>query len=297
MTADWTPERVVDDALVRRLLSQFGELSGASPRPFAEGWDYSVWTVGEQWAFRFPRRAVVVPGTRLEIRVLPLLAPSLPVAIPAPVFVGRPTDEFPWPFFGSRLLPGHELAELELGDEARVRAATELGRFLRTLHASDIAELPPDSNRRAEMPTRVAKTREQLAAVDDLWPRPALVERLLAEAERLPEPALGTVVHGDLHQRQLLAQPDGSLTGVLDWVDVCRSDAAIDFPLYWSHFPPAARDAFLDAYGPVTDEQLLRARVLAFSLCAALAAYGRDTGHRAVLDDALAGLRRAAAPA
>lgn len=293
----WTADVVADEGLVRRLLSQFDELAGESLRPLAEGWDYSVWVVDERWAFRFPRREVVVPGTQLEIRVLPLLAPTLPVAVPAPVFVGTPTDDFPRPFVGSPLLPGRELAGLGLDDDARARAASELGTFLRVLHAADVADLPADSNRRAEMPTRVAITREQLTAVDELWSRPPVVDELLAEAERLPEPRIETVVHGDLHQRQLLAEPDGALTGVLDWVDVCRSDAAIDFPLYWSHFPPPAREAFLDAYGPVTDEQLLRARVLAFSLCAALAAYGRDTGNRAVLADALAGLQRAAAPA
>jgi hypothetical protein len=52
---------------------------------------------------------------------------------------------------------------------------------------------------------------------------------------------------------------------------------------------------FLTEYGPVSDEQLLRARVIAFSLCAALAHYGHSEGFGAIEREALAGLERAAA--
>jgi hypothetical protein len=52
---------------------------------------------------------------------------------------------------------------------------------------------------------------------------------------------------------------------------------------------------FLAEYGPVTDEQLLRARVLALSLSAALAHYAHDEGFQAVEREAFSGLARAAA--
>jgi len=80
---------------------------------------------------------------------------------------------------------------------------------------------------------------------------------------------------------------------VIDWGDLCRSDPAIDLQLLWSFLPPAARPAFLDAYGPVSDEQLLRARVLAFSLCAALALYAHAENLPNVKREALDGLERA----
>ena len=285
----------MDEPLVRRLLRQFPELDLASLRPLAEGWDYAIWAVGDEWVFRFPRRAVAIPGVELELRALPQLAPLLPLPVPTPAFVGRPTDEFPWPFFGSRLLPGHELGCLDLDDGARTTVARSLGAFLRALHAADIADLPTDSNRRADMSVRVPKTREQLTAVEGIWDPPPEVDRLLDDAEQLPPTPHRAVVHGDLHFRQLLAEDDGRLTGVIDWVDLSRSDPAIDLSMYWSYFPAAAREAFLEAYGPVEDEQLLRARVLAFSLGAALAAYGEDERNAAVEREALEGLARAAA--
>jgi hypothetical protein len=65
--------------------------------------------------------------------------------------------------------------------------------------------------------------------------------------------------------------------------------------MLWSYLPPDGRRAFLAEYGPVADDQLLRARVLALSLSAALAAYGHHEGFPIIEREALAGLARTAA--
>jgi Phosphotransferase enzyme family len=87
--------------------------------------------VDERYAFRFPRRAVAIPGTEREIAVLPKLAPLLPLPVPRPAFVGSPTNEYPWPFFGCEPVPGVETADAALDDPARLEIALELARFLR----------------------------------------------------------------------------------------------------------------------------------------------------------------------
>jgi len=288
--AVWEPEHVVDEALARRLLGQFPELSADGLRPLAYGWDYTIWVVEERYAFRFPRRKIVLPGLERELTVLPKLAPLLPLPVPVPLFVGRPGKDFPWPFFGSELLPGRELAEAGLDEEGRLEVALELAAFLRTLHDIELDEpLPLDVNRRADMPHRVQLVRKQL---DELGETSPAAERLLAEAERLPPSERAVLVHGDLHMRQVLAE-GRSLTGVIDWVDVCRSDPAIDLSLLWSFVPPEGRRAVLDAYGPLDEAQLFRARVVALSLCAALAGHARAEGLVQVEREALAGLTRA----
>ena len=143
---EWSPEIVVDEALARLLLrTQFPELEPVSLRLAGEGWDNTAWLVNERWAFRFPRREIALDGVGRELRVLPALAPLLPLPIPQPVFVGRPTSAFPWPFFGGPVVPGRELAEARLSDDGRSALARPLGRFLRALHAAEIpVELPVD---------------------------------------------------------------------------------------------------------------------------------------------------------
>jgi aminoglycoside phosphotransferase (APT) family kinase protein len=288
--------------LVRRLIGQFPELRTDSLRLLGEGWDRAAWLVNKDWVFGFPRRAVAVPGIEREMKFLPLLAPLLPLPIPRPVFFGRPAHGYAWPFFGSAFLPGREVCDVALDDARRIDAGVEVAAFLRRLHGADVAnavgadQLPFDPNRRADMTRRVAMTREQVKEIErlGLWRAPALVARLLAEAEGLPPPEQSlAVAHGDLHFRHLLVQ-DGRPSGVIDWVDVCRADPAIDLQLVWSFLPPRGREAFLRVYGPVTEEQLLRARVLAFSLCAALARYGHEEGMTSVEREAIVGLERAA---
>jgi aminoglycoside phosphotransferase (APT) family kinase protein len=299
---EWEAEVVVDEMLVRALLAeQFPELDASSARLLGEGWDNSVWVVEERWAFRFPRREIAIPGVERELAVLPLLAPLLAVPTPEPRFVGVPSGRFRWPFFGAPLLAGREPADAELSEAERVELGAALGAILRRLHAADTLDavdpdraLPVDFNRRADMPVRVSRARENGAALEALgiWRQPAAFESILATAEGLPPSASELVLaHGDLHQRHVLVA-DGSLSAVIDWGDVCRADPCIDLMLMWSLLPSSGREPFRSAYGPVTDEQLLRARVLALVLDSMLGRYAHDAGNASLQREALAGLER-----
>jgi aminoglycoside phosphotransferase (APT) family kinase protein len=290
----WAAEVEVDEKVVRGLLAQLG-LEDARLRKLAEGWDNSVWVVDERYAFRFPRREIAIQGIEREIAVLPELAPLLPLPVPRPRFVGLSTEEYPWPFFGCELLPGTEAGDAALDDDARVAVGLELARFLRVLHGIELDQpLPPDFNRRADASRRSARARDELAEIErlGLWRAPPRVERLLEEAERLPPPEPPVLVHGDLHFRHMLVD-GGHVSGVIDWGDVCRADPAIDLLLLWSFVPPEGRGAFLDAYGPVNEAQLLRARLLAIQLCGVLARYGHHERLEGVSREGLAGLDRA----
>jgi aminoglycoside phosphotransferase (APT) family kinase protein len=292
MSEIWSAEEHVGEELARRLVrAQFQELPADEVTLVSEGWDYAVFRVDVEWAFRFPRREMVVPGTEREIAVLPHLAPRLPASVPVPVFVGEPSDLFPWPFYGARFIPGEE--PTGLADDARSRLARPLARFLRALHETADLDLPVDLQQRSNMAFRVPRTRQELEAIAHVWRPPPRVEEVLREAEALPLPDPVAVVHGDLHFRQLLVHED-ELRGVIDWVDVCRADPGQDLQLVWSFLPPSARSEFLDEYGPVAEHSLLRARVLALNLMAALVRYAHHEGFAAIEAEALAGLERAA---
>jgi aminoglycoside phosphotransferase (APT) family kinase protein len=293
---DWSAEVTVDSALARRLIrEQFPELELHSLRLLGEGWDNTVWLVDDEWVFRFPRRSVVIQGIENEMRLLPRLAPLLPLPIPVPTFLGRPSDAFAWPFYGCPLLPGRELADAELDDEERLGLARPLGEFLKALHAVEMdPELPVDPFGRANMSVRVPRAREFLAEVKTLglWNPPSLVDEVLTAAEALPVPEPTVIAHGDLHLRHLLLGERAEPAGVIDWIDVSRNDPCVDLVLFWCALPPAGRDLFLGAYGPLSEEQLLRARVVALFLCALLAVYGRHEGMETLERSAIAGLGR-----
>jgi aminoglycoside phosphotransferase (APT) family kinase protein len=260
---------------------QFPQLERVDP--LGEGWDYSAFRVDDDYVFRFPRRAVVLPGMAREIATLPRL--QLPVAVPKPLFLGAATDEYPWPFFGAQFIPGDE--PLGATDEVRAAVSMDLARALRALHAHDPADLPEDLNYRADLSRRVpwARAALQQLGIDG--------EHVLATAESVGTVEATVLCHGDLHIRQLLAGTN--LNGIIDWVDVCRGNPGIDLSPLWSFVPRELFHQFLAEYGDVSDESLVIARVLAIGLSATLALYARDVGNARLETEMLAGVRRALA--
>ena len=303
----WEPERVVDEALARALLrEQFPDLALESVEPLGVGWDVTVYLVDDTWAVRFPRREVAVPTLLREIALLPALAPRLPLPVPVPQLLGRPTDDFPWTFWGAPFLRGRELAEAGLPDDARERLARDIGGFLRVLHDPALAgelgaDLLTDPMRRAIPSTRGPMTRDflDLLASRGTWAAGSEVDRavddIMAAADPLGPPTSEPVlVQGDLHLRHLLVAPDGTAAGVIDWGDSCLADPALDLSLAYAAFSGSVRDAFFEAYGARPDEpRELRARVLGLCLCAALADYADQNGMPDLLAESLAGVARA----
>jgi aminoglycoside phosphotransferase (APT) family kinase protein len=293
---EWAAEVTVEKALARRLIgAQFPELELASMRLLGQGWDMTVWLVDEQWVFRFPRRAAVIPGLLGEISQLPLLASLLPLRIPIPTYLGEPSSDYCWPFCGAPFIPGRELAQSGLNEKMRAALARPLGEFLRMLHSTRLdAELPLDPFGRADMTVRVPKTRERLAELEKLglWNAPREAHEVIDAAAGLGPPEVATLVHGDLHLRHLLIDQGGSATAVIDWIDLGYNDPGVDFVLYWSALPPKGRVEFREAYGTITDDQFLRARILALFICGALAVYAHHERIPALKHEALLGLDR-----
>jgi aminoglycoside phosphotransferase (APT) family kinase protein len=189
---------------------------GQSPRTILEiddGYDFEVAIVDDDWVFRFPRRADVAEALGLEIVLLPLVAPALPVSVPVFEHISR--DPL---FVGYRLIRGEPL----VGEDADGVHA-----FLDALHAVDPSRLP------VQHLEWVEAYREQCAEFErlvlpllDKDQRPQ-AKRLFSDAETLVDfkPVL---LHADLAPEHLLVR-DGRLAGVIDWSDARLGDPALDY--------------------------------------------------------------------
>jgi aminoglycoside phosphotransferase (APT) family kinase protein len=277
----WQAEHSVSAQRAAALIDeQFAELRPARAAALGVGWDNSAFLVNDEWVFRFPRRAIAVPLVETEARVLPSLAPRLPLPIPVPRFVGAPSGEYPWPFVGHRMIAGRTADGTRCD---RAVAAEPLARFLRALHDVPVEEARswgagPDTLARLDPSTRLPRLRERLA---DL-----VAARVIADAgpwepildgATLPEgpPAL---VHGDLYGRHVLVDDRGAPCGVIDWGDVHVGHPAVDVSVACSMLPPAAYAAFRAAYGPIEDAWWRAARFKALFTAVAIVLYGRDVG-------------------
>jgi aminoglycoside phosphotransferase (APT) family kinase protein len=299
---EWDPERHVDVHLARTLIeARVPELRGAPIERLAEGWDNVVYLVDGRWVFRFPRREIAVPGVRREIATLERIGPHVPLPVPVPRWVGGEDETYPWPWFGTEHLAGVELAASDLPDERRVRMGRAVGRFLRALHGPMLRSrigptLPIDPMRRTDMAHRVPMTRDRLAraASAGLWQPTTAVEALLRDARDLPPSPRIVVLHGDLHVRHVLVDGEQA-SGVIDWGDVCAGDPSADLSFAYGALVGPARAAFVNAYGPVDGLTVLRARVIAVFLAAALLEYAADTGLAPLRAEATRALARAVA--
>ena len=281
----WVPELEVTDEIARELIEdQFPQLAPIRLQAFESGWDNRVIRVNGTYLFRFPQREIALAGVEREIRCLPLLLKHLEM-IPNPIFVGKPSANYPWPFFGYEPLEGRESSECELNSSQKVQIARTLGTFLKKLHslpAHKVSEmdLPEDPLGRLDFGKRVPMTEARLDQLEksgfDL-PYTRLRELLRAglATPRLP---CRQVVHGDLHFRHLLLGDENQLTGVIDWGDLHRNDPAVDLQIYWSFFLPEERVEFLKSYGEISETQLIQARAFSVFENIALLVSARDQG-------------------
>jgi aminoglycoside phosphotransferase (APT) family kinase protein len=272
----------VDATILRELFEeQFPRLAPALLEPLGEGWDNLAFLVGGEWVFRFPRRAQAAPLIETELRVLPRLAPALPLPIPVPELRGRPGPRFPWPFAGHRRIPGVTADRAGLTASQRADLAVPLAGFLRALHALVPAGVEGDAIGRLE----ARRLRSEIHA--RLPSPPAFVD------EPVRAPRADALVHGDLHARQLLVD-GGRLSGVIDWGDVHFGDRAVDLAIAHAFLPPEARAVFRAAYGPAADDETWRlARLRALHVSAALLTWARQRGDAPLVREAMEAIARA----
>jgi aminoglycoside phosphotransferase (APT) family kinase protein len=240
----------VNDGLVRQLLAeQFAPVDPAAARArltfLAKGWDNALFRLGESLIVRLPLRELAAPLVANEARWLPELAPRLPVAVPAPVFVGAPGAGYPWTWTVVPWIDGDLVAHLE--PTARGGLVEDLAATLLALHQP----APPDA---PSNPFRSVPLAERRNAIEARWPTvgehvgAAAVKRLRAAwADGLDSPPWREPrvwVHGDAHPLNLLHR-DGALSGVIDFGDITSGDPANDLATAWWTFTANDRERFL----------------------------------------------------
>lgn len=289
---------MADDARRWRvaIATAFPDLSVRTCDFLAEGWDSVVWEVNGDLIFRFPKRAEVATWLRIEIALLPLLAPTLPVPVPSFAYIADRPEIFPFPFVGYRKRAGVPLTTAPAGLMAADLAA-QIGRFLTALHrfpteravACGVPDTSPASWR--------AQHADMLAALRPLFPRmtpPQRARTVALFSAYLENPAhfqfTPVLLHRDLGGDHLLLDPrTGALAAVIDWGDLSIGDPAQDFcglPTAWGTAP------FL-FYGGVVDETF--AARLAFYRALRpyhTLAFGVRAGGRRFIERGLAELRR-----
>ena len=141
--------------------------------------------------------------------------------------------------------------------------AARLGQFLGALHAIPSHPAAPKNPfrgvplgaRRSAIERRLEDLR---TAGLPAGLEPHRLVDILQTATHAPLDAAPCWLHGDLHSRNVIAR-DGTISGIIDWGDICVGDAATDLAAVWILFDPEDHPRFWQAYGSVSEATMARA--------------------------------------
>jgi aminoglycoside phosphotransferase (APT) family kinase protein len=242
--------------LVEQLVqSQHPDLINGVIREMSPGFDNTVWRLGDDYVVRLPRRLVAVPLIENEHRWLPELALRLPLAIPTPIRVGRPSELFPWPWTIARWIegtPGNAVEPTVLAG-----AAIPLGDFFRALHSDAPPDAPTNPFRSVPLRSQEANFLSRLNESGPAINRDGVLKIWESSLDALPWTGAPQWIHGDPHAANLIFR-DGTLVGVIDFGDLCAGDPATDLAGGFLALPLETIDDFLRSYGTIDDALMQR---------------------------------------
>lgn len=297
------PDQLDPDTVARIIGAQFPHVRPRAVRWLGEGYDSTAFEVDGGWVFRFPKRGEVEEQLLLEMRVLPVLAPTAPLAVPVFRFEGVPSELFPRHFGGYAKIPGTPAIGLDPLAGPVDAFAGSLGRFLSWLHGLDRAEAAglgvPEARLSSLIPERMDDALGDFDRVRQVAPDGPL-EEWRAYLEAGPPASASrsepVVVHGDFAAEHVLYDSAArSVTGVIDWSEVAICDAAVDLAGLFHWGGRRLVEAALPYYDRPVDEPVLdRARYLAACRGVADVAFGLDADRPEYVHAGLGALSRCA---
>ncbi|WP_145330377.1 phosphotransferase [Paenibacillus xylanexedens] len=295
----WDAEWEVNEEQARTLIGrQFPQLSSKEVKQLGWGWDNTVFLIGDEYVFRFPRRTFAVGPIRMEGKLLPKLDAYLTIPYPKPLFYGEASDEYPAPFLGYAHVPGD--FPIGLTQECRALSAETLGKFLRRLHEfpvqaalecgvqQDHRNLTDIASRKVKMESFLSKVVEHLSPEEF-----GAIEAYVGSLPQDRVEAVNKLLHGDLHFKNMLVNENGIISGIIDWGDLSVGHPACDLSIAYSFLPPYARGVFFETYGGADEETKLLARLIAVYIPILILMQAIDDGNETIAAEAKSNIMRA----
>jgi aminoglycoside phosphotransferase (APT) family kinase protein len=297
----WDAEWEVSEEIASQLIyGQFPQLSSKPIRSLGHGWDNTVYLVGGEYVFRFPRRKVAALLLNMEGGILPKLAELLPLPCSKPLFYGEGSSEYPSPFLGYTYVPG--TFPIGLTDTERSLSAAKLGEFLKKLHTFPLEVArehgaPKDHRNLNDIAARKEKMLRFLSDLKKYVSKEEYteIEDYLQQLELERVQPKEVFLHGDLHFKNMLVDETGKISGIIDWGDMNIGHPACDLNIAYSFLPPAARSSFFAVYGDVDEETKILARLIAVYIPMLILLQAASEGDADIAGEAKANIKRALA--
>lgn len=238
-----------------------------------QGHDNRTYRLGDHMLIRMPTAADYALKVPKEQELLPQLAKRLSVNIPAPIKMGKPSADYPYPFSIYKWLPGKSINLLTLTDQEKEQLAFDMAKFLKELQAINDVEGPEPGQhnwwRGDHINVYDKGARKQIAELAEIIDAgQALTLWDKASATRWNKQPVW--IHGDFAIGNILMD-GGKLSAVIDFGGAAVGDPACDLVIAWTYLSGKARETFISKIDMDADTWL-RARAWAlwkatFELC------------------------------
>ncbi len=262
------------DIAYKLICQQFPEYSHLSITEVEkQGHDNRTYRLGEDMLIRMPTDENYALKVPKEQALLPKLAKHLSIYIPAPIKIGQPSGDYPYPFSIYKWLSGKSLNLLSLTDKEKEYLAYRLAKFLKELQAiTDVPGPGPGQHnwwRGDHVGVYNQGAQEQIAKLTSIIDSNKALE--------LWEKACATTwnktpvwIHGDFAIGNMLIN-NGTLSAVIDFGGTAVGDPACDLVIAWTYLSEKSREIFIKEMDLDADTWL-RARAWAlwkatFELC------------------------------
>ena len=250
-------------SLVEQLIQeQFPEFSDLTIQPVkVQGHDNLSFRLGHDRLIRLPTKKAYALKVPKEQEILPKIAQDLSVVIPAPLKLGRPSNEYPFHFSIYQWIDGESANNVQVDQKTKEHIAVDLAKFLQELQSIDTKDgpLPGLHNwwRGDHVSVYDQQARSQIEELKDLIDR--------SKALALWEKALSTRwtnkpvwIHGDFASGNIVIN-DGKLSGIIDFGGIGVGDPACDLGITWTFLEGRSRKYFRDCMG-LDEDTWTRAR-------------------------------------
>ena len=233
---------LIDTNLVCKLIAeQFPQWAGLPINPVKfGGWDNRTFHLGESMTVRLPSDEEYAPQVEKEQHWLPKLAPLLPLPIPTPLAMGKPTEYYPWHWSVYRWIEGQTASAERITDLSN--CASSLAQFLISLQKIDATGGPYNPSRSCPLKTYDAETREAIAILKNTIDSRAVTKLWNTALASTWQNTL-VWIHGDVAPTNVLVK-NGKLSAIIDFGSMGIGDPACDLVIAWTLFKGESRNVF-----------------------------------------------------
>lgn len=239
-----------------------------------EGHDSTAFIVNHEFVFRFPKRMSISKELQVEMKLLPLLAQQLKIAVPDFIYFGTQQDTG-FQFVGYRKILGNELTKKlfwSLGSVIQTKIVCSLADFLQAVHQFPLAT------------AREAGVRfdDFKASFGEFWEEHQ--EKILPQLDQINQQKLNMVfaryfenesnfhytpslMHADLAPEHIFFDANKEdIAGIIDWGDMVIGDPDFDLMFLYKYYGVEFIKLLLKYY-PHQNEARLMEKLHFFHVC------------------------------